>query len=158
MITEALSGAKPDILYNPAYDNGHPPKAITLNGHSYLVHETSNLPDLIDAYFHEQWGFGRVGHQARGAHTKLRDPQIIEVFQTILTKNPEYASILECLTEQRDQEYDNRAAVRSGQKLPYWQLNPSEDEQGRRDFIYSSLLDHIGDINPQAEFLAQVCA
>jgi hypothetical protein len=158
MIPEALPRAKADILYNPAYDNGHPPKTIQLNGHYYLVHETSNLPDLIDAYFHEQWGFGRVGYQARAAHTKLRNPIIAEAFQTILSANPEYAKTLEALTEERDEEYSNRIAARNGQRVPRRLLNPSEEEQCRRDFIYSSFLDHIGDVQPDNNLLTEICA
>ena len=151
-------------LYNPFYVTRFGLKDIEINSKPAVVHETNNLPHLLDAYFHQQKGISRLGFQAEISLMTLEKPDNRLVIDDFMRGFPELVGLLEGVTEQRDLEYEIRDKYRRSvfkKQMSGSIANnglPSDSEQWRRDFIYSVALDHIGDMTYRRGFdLGTLC-
>lgn len=148
---EAVTTA-PIVLYNEAYVTRFGVKQIELAGKPVVVHETNNLRDLIDAYFRETRGILPRNFGDQVASAKLAEPAVHFTLQVFMRLNPELREQLEIISQQREAEYETRREIRArierGVPLSpaLISVGPSEKEEAFRDFIYSQVLDYIGDL------------
>jgi len=129
---EAMLGSTATNRYTPEYVTHQGTKVIDFYGTPTRVHNVPNLPDLLDTYFNAQAGIGPRNAREAEAYAKLSHPEVAALLDYATRLNPSFTTMLAALTEVRAQESE------AGIILP-------EDEQTKRDFIYSSAWDHIGD-------------
>jgi hypothetical protein len=148
---EALIGS-PVRLYNEAYVTRFGLKTVRLSDQESLIHDTSNLDDLIDAYFREEQGGLPRNLSEYVAAAKLANPAIHFLLQGFMRINPEFCEQLRIVSAQRAEEYEKNQELRQriDQGLTTWAdlkpTGPSEKEEAFRSFLYSQVLDGIGDI------------
>lgn len=140
------------VLCNEAYITKLGVKRITLGNRDVVVHETSNLRDLIDAYFRELQGIAPRDFNEQIASAKLAGPAVHFILQAFMRLQPELREQLEVIAQRREVEVANRREIRSRAERgitispDLTNTGPSEKEQAFRDFVYSQTLDYIGEL------------
>jgi len=152
MTSEAFAEGDIQQLFNPDYVTELGVKEIEIDDEWVLVHETSNLRFLFDAYFHQQEQKEPANFLEKVTFTKLDDPEIVFILDGFCHFYPQQAELLKTQTLLHDLEYERRAELRErieeeiSLSPRLLAPRPSEIEEARRDLIYSQTLDAIGDI------------
>ena len=148
---EALPAGGVPVFYNEQYVTGFGVKLIQDDKRQGLIHDTNNLPFLIDGFFHKE-----AGQEARHlpeyvAYRKLEDSLVEQALRNVRYENPEVFELLAQVTAKRDAEYEARrliserpllaAAIHADSGI----TQPTQAEEYNRELLTSITLDLIGD-------------
>lgn len=128
---ETLSGSSGTDFYTPEYVTSHGIKEIDFYGTPTRVHNTPHLPDLLTCFFNAQAGIGPRNEREAALFARLANPEVTELISNALKLNPSFSNMLQTLSMVREQE------AQAGMVKP--------EEEFKRDYIYSSALQHLGD-------------
>ena len=148
---EALLWGRVPVFYNEQYVTDFGVKLIRDGRRQGLIHDTNNLPFLIDGFFHKE-----AGREARHlpeyvAYRKLEDPLVEQALRNVQYENPEVFALLAGITAKRNAEYEARQLISRRPLLAAvihadsGITQPTQAEEFNRELLTSITLDLIGD-------------